>query len=136
MLYILHMANHPELTYRGGQSPIVHLEIDMHTAIAWADANGRKWAFSERNAGTRYTNFHTGVDQLGHINWEAVAATVFRDSEIKDGKQAEFLLYESMPWHLVERIGACNTPVSQQLADILREVTPAPAISIERLWYF
>ena len=28
MLYILHMGNHPELTYRGGQQPIVHLVRD------------------------------------------------------------------------------------------------------------
>lgn len=26
MLYLLHMGNHPELSYRGGQGPIVHLE--------------------------------------------------------------------------------------------------------------
>src|SRR5262249_46582806 len=25
MLYLVYMANHPELTYRGGQEPIVHL---------------------------------------------------------------------------------------------------------------
>jgi len=136
MLYILYAKNHPELTYRGGQLPIVHLEIDMHTAIAWADANGRKWAFSERNAGTYYTNFHTGTDELGTINWNAVAARDFRDSEIKDGKQAEFLLYESMPWHLVERIGVHNTTVSRQVADILSEETPSPVILVERSWYF
>jgi len=136
MLYILYAKNHPELTYRGGQTPIVHLEIDMHTAIAWADANDRKWAFSERNAGTYYTNFHTGIDKLSAINWNAVAARDFRGSEIKDGKQAEFLLYESMPWQLVERIGVHNTAVSQQVADILQEVMLPTVISIEKLWYF
>src|SRR5207249_3526329 len=26
MLYLIYMANHPELSYRGGQEPIVHLE--------------------------------------------------------------------------------------------------------------
>ncbi len=28
MLYVIHRANHPELAYRGGQGPIVHLEAD------------------------------------------------------------------------------------------------------------
>ena len=27
MLYVIHCANHPELAYRGGQQPIVHLEV-------------------------------------------------------------------------------------------------------------
>lgn len=39
MLYVIHMANHPELAYREGQGPIVHLEADLHRVIAWALAN-------------------------------------------------------------------------------------------------
>ena len=30
MLYILHQGNHPELTYKGGQQPIVHLQADLY----------------------------------------------------------------------------------------------------------
>ena len=29
MLYLIYRANHPELAYRGGQKPIVHLEADL-----------------------------------------------------------------------------------------------------------
>jgi hypothetical protein len=43
MLYLIHMANDPELTYRGGQGPIVHLEADLNHAVAWADLNERRW---------------------------------------------------------------------------------------------
>ena len=53
MLYLLCQANHPELTYRGGQVPIVHLEIDLQAAVQWADANDRRWAFTLSNAGSR-----------------------------------------------------------------------------------
>lgn len=31
MLYVIHCANHPELIYRGGQEPIVHLEADLYS---------------------------------------------------------------------------------------------------------
>ena len=34
MLYVIHMANSPELDYRGGQGPIVHLEADLHVGRA------------------------------------------------------------------------------------------------------
>lgn len=45
MLFILHKANNPELTYRGGQQTIVHLEADLDAAITWANTNGVQWAF-------------------------------------------------------------------------------------------
>ncbi|MGQ4647732.1 DarT ssDNA thymidine ADP-ribosyltransferase family protein [Lyngbya aestuarii] len=36
MLYILHMGNHPEVSYRGGQQPIVHLQADFNTVRTYA----------------------------------------------------------------------------------------------------
>ncbi|PZP55639.1 MAG: DUF4433 domain-containing protein, partial [Azospira oryzae] len=54
MLYIIHQANHPELSYRGGQEPIVHLEADLHATVQWAQSSGRRWAFTTSNAGSYY----------------------------------------------------------------------------------
>jgi hypothetical protein len=54
MLYVIHCANSPEPTYKGGQGPIVHLEADLHKVIEWADAKGHSWAFSGSNAGAVY----------------------------------------------------------------------------------
>ena len=42
MLFVIHCANHPELAYRGGQQPIVHLEADLHLVVQWAEENGRR----------------------------------------------------------------------------------------------
>ena len=49
MLYLLHMGNHPELTYRGGQGPIVHLQATIQPSCEWADAEGLRWAFTLSN---------------------------------------------------------------------------------------
>jgi hypothetical protein len=46
MLYVIRCANHPSLTYRGGQEPILHLEADLYRTVRWADANRRRSAFS------------------------------------------------------------------------------------------
>ena len=35
MLYILHMGNHPDLNYNGGQRPILHLQADLHAVVEW-----------------------------------------------------------------------------------------------------
>ena len=44
MLYVLHMGNLPDLGYRGGQEPIVHLEADLLGTVDWANCNQRRWA--------------------------------------------------------------------------------------------
>ena len=34
MLYLIWQANHENLTYRGGQGPIVHLEANLGASVA------------------------------------------------------------------------------------------------------
>jgi hypothetical protein len=136
MLYIFHMGNHPELTYKGGQRPIVHLQSDLHTVVAWAEEQNRRWAFSTVNAGTYYTRFYASLDQLEEVNWTAVRARDFRSVQIKDGKQAEFLMYESFPWTLVEKVGVINTATVEEVREALAGASHTPAIDIERSWYY
>ena len=40
MLYVISCASHPQLSHRGGQRPIVHLEADLRSTVAWADRKG------------------------------------------------------------------------------------------------
>jgi hypothetical protein len=136
MLYLIYMANHAELTYRGGQGPIVHLEADLLEAVAWADAQPRPWAFSLSNAGAHYTEFRKSLDHLGDVDWDSVANTDFRSSDVKEGKQAEFLMYESFPWELVRGIGAYSETVVQQVAGILSGVAHSPPVAVRRDWYY
>lgn len=136
MLFVIHRANHPELAYRGGQGSIVHLEADLHRVISWAQENGRQWAFSLSNAGAVYAQFRACIDNLGEINWPAVAATDFRLADIKEGKQAEFLVYDSFPWGLVDRIGVHSRPIAQQVADAMHGAAHRPIVEVRRDWYY
>ena len=52
------MGNHPDISYKGGQQPIVHLQADFHKVINWANSNSVSWAFSNGNAGAYLTNFY------------------------------------------------------------------------------
>lgn len=135
MLYILHQANHPDLDYREGQQRIVHLQADLLATVHWAVKNSVRWAFTTANAGTRYTSFYNSLDRLSEVNWAAVAATDFRNAEIKDGKQAEFLLYDWFPWELVEKIGVFNQSISDEVSETL-VAAHTPIVSVERGWYY
>ena len=137
MLYILYMGNHPDLThYRDGQDPVLHLQVDLESAINWANQHGVHWAFSDRNAGSYYADFYNSRNELDKINWEAIKATDSRDSQIKEGKQAEFLIYDTCPWHLVEKIGVLNEKICNQVTTILRNTQHKPIVTIEKAWYY
>lgn len=75
MLFLIHRANDPELAYRDGQRPIIHLEADLYTVTDWADAHDRRWAFTLSNAGSYYFEDRCQLSQLGEIDWPAVQAT-------------------------------------------------------------
>ena len=136
MLFLLHKGNHVDLTYRGGQRPIIHLEADLSTVVEWADSIKRRWAFSNGNAGTRYTRFFNNIDDLDALDWDAIGETNWRDLFVKERKQAEFLVEESFPWELIERIGVIDEKIAERVASILREAGHRPKIVVAPRWYY
>lgn len=136
MLYILCRGNHPDLDYREGQRPVVHLQADLAATIRWADENRARWAFSDRNAGGRLAQFYNYPDDLDKVDWDAVAARDFRDMEVKEGKQAEFLVYETFPVRLVEKIGVINKSMAQQVDTLLQGSGHRPIVNVETGWYY
>ncbi|MCW3019439.1 MAG: hypothetical protein JWN10_1747 [Solirubrobacterales bacterium] len=136
MLYILHMGNHPGLTYHGGQGPIVHLQADAETVAAWAASVDSRWAFSLANAGARYALFRSDMAQLDEVDWPSVRATDFRDSTVKEGKQAEFLVKRFVPWELVERIGVRSAKVETEVLSAIADAAHQPPVDVRPQWYF
>src|ERR1017187_2833179 len=136
MLFLLHKGNHPDLAYRGGQRPILHLEADLRAVVKWADSVPRRWAFSNGNAGARYTPFFDDIEQLGGLDWEAINENDWRDPIVKERKQAEFLVEESFPWGLVERIGVIDENTADQAAAAIRNAGHKPQIVVVRNWYY
>lgn len=133
MLYLIYRQSQ-DLSYRGGQGPIVHLEADLHAAVAWANAQRRRWAFTLSNAGAYYFEDRADLALLGEIDWNAVQARDWR--QCKEGKQAEFLLEQSFPWHLVERIGVQSPLVYPQVVNVLPAQGHRPAVDIRPDWYY
>ena len=137
MLFILHRGNHPDVSYKGGQSPIVHLEADLHAVVAWATEKKRRWAFSLSNAATRYnTEFRNDLNNLDQINWTAVNAHYWSAPEVTEGKQAEFLLYGSFPWKLVERIGVHTRATGNKATSAVAAGDHQPTVQIIPDWYY
>ena len=133
MLFLIHRQN-AELSYQGGQGQIIHLQADLLDTVAWAQAQGRRWAFTLSNAGARYFEDRADLAQLDEIDWEAVNARDWR--QCKEGKQAEFLLEHDFPWQLVEQIGVHSRPIYGQVAHALPAQGHRPRLEIEPGWYY
>jgi hypothetical protein len=136
MLYLLHKSNHPNLAYRAGQKPIVHLEADLRETVAWADQERRRWAFSLSNARASYAEFRKDLRHLGEINWAAVATNSWAAPEIKEAKQAEFLIEHFFPWNLVQRIGVKYQSTYNEVQSALGEAQHKPKVQIRPDWYY
>lgn len=136
MLYMLHMGNHVDIDYTEGQGPIVHLQADLHACVEWAEENRVAWALSPVNARARYADFFDRERDFNRIDWSAVANRDFRSPAVKEGKQAEFLVFESFPWSLVERIGVFDQNRNVLAQQSVNSATHQPRINIENGWYF
>ena len=104
--------------------------------IEWADDEGRPWAFSLSNAGSRYAEFRSRVNELDELDWEAIRNHDFRDPEVKEAKQAEFLVHGTFPFGLFDRLGVRSRGMADRAEAALRGLDPSPAIEIQAQWYY
>ncbi len=134
MLYVIHKANHPELQYRGGQGPIVHLEVDLHEAVDWADRHGRRWVFTLSNAGSSYFEDRCCLGRLTDLDWRAIEATEW--VRCKEQKQAEFLVEESFPWRLIQRVCVHSLSAQRLACKAVAAADHRPPVEVESEWYY
>lgn len=134
MLYVIFRADHPELGYRGGQGPIVHLEADLRQAVDWAEANDRRWAFTPSNAGASYFEDYDDLRQLRNLAWEAIQALDWRGRQ--EGKQAEFLVEGSFPWEIVSGVGVHSPRIANRVLQAIQGSSHRPPVEIKPGWYY
>ena len=135
MLSVFWYDNLPELTYHGGQEPIVHLRADMNACATWAQQQNIPFAFSDMNAGMAAAEFFNRQADLNRIDWEVVGSNNFAGDR-KHRKAAEFLIYRSFPWQLVEYVGVFDENRAAQTRAAIAAHAHQPPVAVERTWYF
>jgi hypothetical protein len=134
MLYILAQGRHPDLAYGEGQEPIVHLEAYVEEAAAWAESQALGWAFTLSNAGARTAEFRSRLEELGDLDWEAIRSRYWQDC--RDAKQAEFLVRQRFPWHLVRQIGVRSQATQRLVTTTLEAAKHRPPVEVRSGWYY
>ena len=134
MLYVISKQNHPNVAFHHGQGPVVHLVADMKEVVAWADAEKRKWAFSDINAANRLADFHDDLEQLDQLNWDAIGTRNW--VSCRDHKMAEFLLHGGFPWSLFRGIGVYSHGMATRVGEVLQGAANRPKVEIKTEWYY
>ena len=134
MLYVIWKQNHPNVAYRDGQGPIVHLMADMRETVEWATAANRKWAFSDINAANRAADFYNDLANLDQLNWDAIAARQWMSC--RDHKMAEFLMHEGFPWELIRGVGVHSEKIGARAIAAFGKDLHRPPVKVKTGWYY
>lgn len=122
--------------YDGGQGDVVYL-----TSTAQSVAQGdRQWCFTDGHAVMRFSRFFDDLDDLAQVDWEVINHWSWQnredDPDRKRRKQAEFLVYNSFPWHWTESMGVIDRATARRVQDILADCDHKPRIRVEKKWYY
>jgi hypothetical protein len=124
--------------YNEGQAPLVYLKTTVQ-AVAQA---GLRFVFSNGHGIAAFTGWFDDVARLDEVDWNMVYERYWRD-EVNDmdrqrRKQAEFLIYQSCPWTLIQEIGVLNAPMKTRVEEILSGVDPAmrTVVNVRAGWYY
>lgn len=130
MLYVVSQGHE---NYQEGQHPIVHLV----SSIDAIQATGRPWFFTDRHADLGYANQYDALEKLGEVDWAVMPVRQWGgDTELKEKRQAEFLVHDWCPWSAVEMIGVMDQEIAARVQAMLAGAAHRPRVEVHRDWYY
>jgi hypothetical protein len=124
--------------YTEGQEPLVYLV----TSIQAIQQVGRRFVFSDGHGLATFTNWYDDLADLDKVDWELVRAKIWRDlpedNDRQRRKQAEFLIWYSLDWSLIQGIGVLNSAMKVRVEGIMDEYPTRnhPTVKPMRSWYY
>jgi hypothetical protein len=130
MLYVVSQGHE---NYQEGQQPIVHLV----SSIERIRATGKPWFFTDRHADLGYANQYDTLDRLDEVDWDVMPVRQWGgDTELKEKRQAEFLVHDSCPWSAIEVIGVMDQEIAAQVQAVFAGAEHRPRVEVHRDWYY
>lgn len=80
------------------------------------------------------------LDALDDLDWPLMKATYWRDTD-EDGerkfrRQAEFLVYKSVPVDAIRLVGAMTNTTARRAATLLANLADPPPVIVRSSWYY
>jgi hypothetical protein len=131
MLFVLHRG-HPG--YQGGQEKIVHLV----SSVSAARATRRACLFTDRHAELAYAQQYESLDDLDKVDWSVMPTDVWwgGDPDVKERRQAEFLVHDFFPWSAVAGVVAYDQTVAAEVRALVAAAAPKYGVVVRPAWYY
>jgi hypothetical protein len=124
--------------YTDGQAPIVYVV----SSIERIQAAGRQWVFSDGHGLAELTNWYDDLSRLGEVDWDLVGARYWADrpddNDRQRRKQAEFLVWEYVPWSAVAGIAVMNNTVKAAVDSAMAPypIAAGTKVLVRSKWYY
>jgi hypothetical protein len=124
--------------YNEGQAPLIYLT----TTVQRVRDAGCRFVFSDGHGLARFTSWYDDLAQLDKVDWNLVAARYWLDkpddNDRQRRKQAEFLVWNSLDWILIESIGVLSEQVKARVETVLDTFPQRqrPSVEVRREWYY
>jgi ssDNA thymidine ADP-ribosyltransferase, DarT len=130
MLFVLHKGHE---NYSDGQNEMLHLVSSVGAAVD----TGHKWAFTDRHADLGYTEYFNDLNEQAKVDWHVMPMQYWsNENETKERRQAEFLVYDWLPWEAIDEIGVIDRPMKQRVEGAMVNSAHRPAVRVKPEWYY
>jgi hypothetical protein len=131
MLFVIHKGHYQ---YKGGQEPIVHL---VTTVAKVAEANPACF-YTDRHADLAYAEQFDDLKLLpAKVDLSIMRKGFWAESqEIREKRQAEFLVYDACPWSAIVEIVVHNSDIALKMQSALEKAKHKPLIHVRKNWYY
>ena len=98
------------------------------------------FAFTDRHAVVSYAQFYNDLEKINNLDWQTIKlrywANTPEDPDRKEKKQAEFLIYEKLPWEQIYGIAVNNEGTHTKVETILNGLQHKPIVKVKTEWYY
>lgn len=133
MLYVISKGY--VATYSGGQAEVAHLVFGAEDIAAPGS-----FVITDGHAATPLTTQYDDLSDFDKVSWPTMRGSFWHDTDEhgdrKRRRQAEFLVWDSVPFTAVRMIGVMTESVAERVRDTLAGTAHVPAIVVRRDWYY
>jgi len=131
---MLYVVSRQHVDYGGDQRSIIHL-VSSTDRIVRA---GRPCFFTDRHADLGYARQFDDLSRLpNEVDWAVMPVRQWGgDAELKEKRQAEFLVHEWCPWEAFTEIGAMDAAMVQVVQAALANCAHKPQVASKPDWYY
>jgi len=122
--------------YQEGQENIIYFVVKTSKVLEL----NLEFVFTDGHPIIFYSKFYKKLDDMKCLDWEIMKERYWRntddDGDRKRRRQAEFLIYQTVPIDLIERIVVMNQGIARLINALLVKYQEKIPVEVRRDWYY